>query len=65
MFMDVKAISKDCLERIRRLGLPEVKANSPYVVLGVRGDGVRASEKWTARVYKDKARGSGSSATST
>jgi len=52
--MDVKPIGEECLERIRRLGLPSVKVNSPYVVLSVRGDGVRASEKWNARVYKDK-----------
>ncbi|HTX44323.1 MAG TPA: hypothetical protein VMC61_06295 [Methanocella sp.] len=53
--MDVKAISEECLERIRRLGLPTVKNNGPYVVLSVRGDGVRVSKKWNARVYKDKA----------
>jgi hypothetical protein len=54
MFMDVKAISEECLERIRRLGLPVIKDNSPYVVLSVRGDGARASRKWNARVYRDK-----------
>jgi hypothetical protein len=52
--MDVNAIDEECLERIRQLGLPAVKSNSPYVVLSVRGDGVRASGKWNARVYKDK-----------
>jgi hypothetical protein len=52
--MDIKVISGECLERIRRLGLPTFKYNSPYVVLSVRGDGVRASPKWNARVYKDK-----------
>ena len=54
MFMDIKAISEEYLERIRGLGLPAVKNNSPYVVLSVRGDGVRASGKWNARVYRDK-----------
>ncbi len=54
MFMDVKVISGECLERIRRLGLPAMESNSPYVVLSVRGDGVRASPKWNARVYKDR-----------
>ncbi len=51
--MDVEAISEECLERIRRLGLPAVKSSSPYVVLSVRGDGVRASPRWNARVYRD------------
>jgi hypothetical protein len=52
--MDVKPIGPDCLGRIRKLGLPGVEENDPYVVLSVRGDGVRASQKWNARVYKDK-----------
>jgi putative intracellular protease/amidase len=52
--MDIKVIDEECLERIRRLGLPPFSDNSPYVVLSVRGDGVRASPKWNARVYKDK-----------
>jgi hypothetical protein len=53
--MDVKAIDEGCLERIRRLGLPAVKDNNPYVVLNVRGDGARASPKWNARVYRNRA----------
>lgn len=53
--MDVKAISEECLERIRRLGLPVVEDNSPWVVLSIRGDGALASPKWNARVYRDKA----------
>ncbi len=52
--MDVRKIDEACMERIRGLGLPAVKDNRPYVVLSVRGDGIRASEKWNARVYKDK-----------
>ncbi len=52
--MDVKAINEEYLERIRRLGLPAAGSNDPYVVLSVRGDGVRASPKWNARVYRDK-----------
>lgn len=53
--MDVKIIDERCLERIKRLGLPGRMENSPYVVLSVYGDGVRASEKWNAKIYKDKA----------
>lgn len=52
--MDVRQIDGAFLESIRGLGLPVVKDNNPYVVLSVRGDGIRASEKWNARVYKDK-----------
>lgn len=52
--MDVVTIDEKCLERIRKLGLPMVKDNNPYVVLSVRGDGVRASEKWNAKVYRNK-----------
>jgi hypothetical protein len=54
ILMDVKPISNECLERIRKLHLPAIKDNNPYVVLSVRGDGVRAPAKWNARVYKDK-----------
>jgi len=52
--MDVRQIDEAYLKRIRALGLPETKENSPYVVLSVRGDGARAAEKWNAKVYKDK-----------
>ncbi len=52
--MDVVTIDEKCLERIRKLRLPMVKDNNLYVVLSVRGDGVRASEKWNAKVYRNK-----------
>lgn len=52
--MDVRRIDGACLERIRRLGLPQVEDRNPYVVLSVRGDGARAPETWNLRVYKDK-----------
>jgi hypothetical protein len=51
--MDVKAIDEQCIELIKNLGLPCLREANPYVVLGVRGDGIRASEKWNARVYRD------------
>jgi len=51
--MDIKIIDVQCLERIKSLGLPVRKENSPYVALSVCGDGVRAPEKWNAKVYKD------------
>jgi hypothetical protein len=51
--MDIKTIDVRCLERIKGLGLPSRKENSPYVVLSVYGDGVRAPKKWNAKIYKD------------
>jgi len=51
--MDIKTIDARCLERIKDLGLPSRKEKSPYVALSVYGDGVRASEKWNAKIYKD------------
>lgn len=51
--MDIKQIDKNYLERVRNLKLPERKEASPYVALSVYGDGVRAPEKWNAKVYRD------------
>jgi len=51
--MDVKVIDERCVELIEKLGLPCLRGANPYVVLSVRGDGVRASEKWNASVYRD------------
>ncbi len=53
LHMDVKIIDERCLERIKKLGLPGRKESNPYVVLNVHGDGIRAPEKWNARIYKD------------
>jgi hypothetical protein len=52
--MDVRAIDESTLESIRRLSLPLTAERNPYLVLGVRGDGVRASPRWTARVYRNQ-----------
>ena len=52
--MDVTSIDQDYLERIKKLYLPERKEANPYLVLCVYGDGVRAPDKWNAKVYRDK-----------
>ncbi|MCD1294596.1 hypothetical protein CUJ83_06215 [Methanocella sp. CWC-04] len=49
--MDIKIIDRKTLEKIKSLKLPERKESSPYVVLHVYGDGIRASPKWNAKVY--------------
>ena len=51
--MDVKVIDASLLRAIEGLGLPRASEASPYVVLSVRGDDVRVSSKWTARVYRN------------
>lgn len=51
--MDVKIIDARMLESIERLGLPRGRGAGPYVVLSVRGDDVRVSSKWAARVYRN------------
>jgi hypothetical protein len=52
--MDVMSIDQDYLERIKKLYLPERRESNPYLVLCVYGDGVRAPEKWNAKIYRDK-----------
>jgi hypothetical protein len=51
--MDVKVIDAGVLRAIGDLGLPRVPDRSPYVVLSVRGDDIRVSSKWTAKVYRN------------
>ena len=53
--MDVKTIDAAMLKEIERLGLPRRDERGPHVVLSVYGDGARASPRWTARVYRNKA----------
>lgn len=48
-------ISKELLERIRALGLPEVVERNPWLVLHVKGDGKRAAESWNAKAYRNSA----------
>ncbi len=53
--MTTQPISKDRLDTLQRLGLPEVKEKNQWLVLHVKGDGMRAPLSWNARVYKDSA----------
>ncbi len=38
-------------ERIKAFGLPEVKENNPWLLLHIKGDGIKAPESWNAKVY--------------
>ncbi len=40
---------------LRKLGLPEVKENNPWLLLHVKGDEVRAPRSWNAKVYTNNA----------
>ncbi len=53
--MDIKTIDAAMLKEIERLELPRRDERGPHVVLSVYGDGARASPRWTARVYRNKA----------
>jgi hypothetical protein len=47
-------IAKTQLEILKKLGLPEVKENNKWLVIHVKGDGVRAPASWNAKVYTNK-----------
>ncbi len=53
--MVTQQISKYQLDVLKGLGLPEVKENNQWLVLHVRGDGIRAPVSWNAKVYTDSA----------
>ena len=53
--MTTQLISKGKLGILRKLGMPEVKENNQWLVLHVKGDGIRAPESWNARVYTNDA----------
>lgn len=53
--MATQPISKTQLDTLRKLGLPEVKENNQWLVLHVKGDGVRAPKLWNAKVYTNGA----------
>lgn len=53
--MTTQLISRGQLDILRKLGLPEVKENNQWLVLHVKGDGIRAPESWNARVYTNDA----------
>lgn len=51
--MDIVRVDNNFLERVKALRLPEREEASPYVVLSIHGDGVRAPEKWNAKIYRN------------
>ncbi len=53
--MITQLISRGQLDLLRKLALPEVKENNQWLVLHVKGDGVRAPESWNAKVYANSA----------
>ena len=53
--MTSQLITKGQLETLKKLGLPEVKENNQWLVLHVKGDGVRAPQSWNAKVYTNSA----------
>ncbi len=53
--MTTQLISRGQLDILRKLGLPEVKEKNQWLVLHVKGDGIRAPESWNARVYTNDA----------
>jgi hypothetical protein len=53
--MTSQAISRGQLDALKKLGLPEVKENNQWLVLHVKGDGVRAPASWNAKVYTNSA----------
>jgi hypothetical protein len=50
-----QAIDYAMLERIKFLGLPQVKEKNEWLVLHIKGDGIKAPESWNAKVYTNKA----------
>ncbi|CAJ36094.1 hypothetical protein [Methanocella arvoryzae] len=52
--MDTRLIDSETFKMLKSIGLPGRDQSNPYVVLSVRGDGVRAPESWTATVYRNK-----------
>ena len=50
-----QAIDHAMLERIKFLGLPQVKEKNEWLVLHIKGDGIKAPESWKAKVYTNKA----------
>ncbi len=53
--MTSQPISKDQVDALRNLGLLEVKENNRWLVMHVKGDGIRVPESWNAKVYKNSA----------
>lgn len=48
-----KPIDAETLKRVEDLRLPRRAENNPYLVLSVYGDGRRAPDSWTVKVYRN------------
>jgi len=53
--MTSQLISRGQLGALKKLGLPEVNENNQWLVLHVKGDGVKAPQSWNAKVYTNSA----------
>ena len=53
--MTTQLISKNQLDILKKLGLPEVKENNQWLVLHVKGDGEKAPQSWNAKIYTNSA----------
>ncbi len=53
--MTSQLISRGQLDALKKLGLPDVKENNQWLMLHVKGDGVRAPQSWNAKVYTNSA----------
>ncbi len=52
---DTRIINSEMLDKIRALGMPEVKENNPWLTLHIKGDDTKAPGSWNAKVYRNKA----------
>lgn len=52
MTNNTQTIDINFYNRVKALGLPEIKENNPYLVIHVKGDGIRAPATWNAKIYK-------------
>lgn len=43
------------LDKLKALGMPEVKEDNPWLRLHIKGDNTKAPGSWNAKVYKNKA----------
>ncbi len=54
-FNDTRIINSEMFDKIRALGMPEVKENNQWLALHIKGDDTKAPGSWNAKVYRNKA----------
>jgi hypothetical protein len=52
---DTRIINSEMLDKLKALGMPEVKENNPWLMLHIKGDDTKAPGSWNAKVYRNKA----------